>query len=50
LELNETDGDNSRRIDVKNENFGTIDVTTALSRYHRHLIHLDLSMNKIVAV
>lgn len=50
LELNETDSENSRRIDVKNENFGTIDVTTALSRYHRHLMHLDLSMNKIATV
>ena len=50
LELNAADGETSRRIDVKNENFGSIDVSSAFARYHRHLVHLDLSMNKIVAV
>lgn len=50
LELNATNGDLSRRIDVKNENLNQIDVSNAFSRYHRHLVHLDLSMNKIASV
>lgn len=50
LELNAAEGELSRRIDVKNESLGMIDVTNAFSRYHRHLVHLDLSMNKITSV
>ena len=49
LELNAAEGHQSRRVDVKNENLGQIDVTS-LYAYHRNLVHLDLSMNKIATI
>jgi len=46
LELNATEGEMARKIEVKNETFGEIDVVQPLAFYSL-LVHLDISMNKI---
>ena len=49
MELNATEAEASRDIEVKNEQLGEVDVNKALSPYSM-LVHLDISMNKITAI
>lgn len=49
LELNATEGEMSRHVEVKNEMLGEVDVAKPLAHYAL-LVHLDISMNKIAGL
>lgn len=49
LELNATEAEMTRVLEVKNERLNQIELSRALRPYQK-LVHLDISMNKIAAV
>ena len=49
LELNATEAEMTRVLEVKNERLNQIELSRALRPYQK-LVHLDISMNKIATV